>query len=445
MPGEGQITWQTVQLKRTARPGKEGFDDGDWIEAPYITDSGIRLLQTGNIGIGEFLDKSSNRKFISQRSFDELRCKWVHPGDVLICRLADPIGRACRVPDEVGPSVTAVDCTIYRTDPTVADSGFMLHKLNSRAQLAVAGDVAGGSTRQRISRGNLGALEFQLPPLPEQRRIAEILDTLDEAIRKTEQVIKKLQQMKQGLLHDLLTRGIDEHGQLRDPQRHPEQFKDSPLGRIPKEWDVAPFETFASPQRPFLKTGPFGSSLKGEHWVDEGVPVITIGALGEGRFTESELLFISEQKARELAAYAVQPGDIVFSRVADVGRSVVVKEPQRDWVMSSNLMWISLDHERVEPEFVWLNLSGNIRVRNQVRRSVNAGGREVANGGILRSLRLAWPNKAEQAAIRSTAKAWQERVEEEERGLSKLRTLKQGLMDDLLTGRVRVNVAEATT
>jgi type I restriction enzyme S subunit len=328
-------------------------------------------------------------------------------------------------------------------DESATSTRFAFHFIASpQTQDLLTRSVQGSTGLKNLKTGTVESLRFPAFPLPEQRRIAEILDTLDEAIRKTEQVIKKLQQMKQGLLHDLLTRGIDENGELRDPQRHPEQFKDSPLGRIPKEWEVAPFASYASTTRPFLKTGPFGSSLKGEHWVDEGVPVITIGALGEGCFTESELLFISEQKAKELAAYAVEPGDIVFSRVADVGRSVVVEEPQRNWVMSSNLMWISLDQIQIEPAFVWLNLSGNPNVRNQVRRSVNAGGREVANGGILRSLKLAWPQRPEQSRLKAVANAWQARVEDEEGQLSKLRTLKQGLMDDLLTGRVRVNVGD---
>ena len=74
--------------------------------------------------------------------------------------------------------------------------------------------------------------------LPEQTRIAAMLDTVDEAIAKTEAVIAKLKQVRAGLLHDLLTRGLDENGQLRDPVAHPEQFQDSPLGRIPKEWKV---------------------------------------------------------------------------------------------------------------------------------------------------------------------------------------------------------------
>jgi type I restriction enzyme, S subunit len=94
------------------------------------------------------------------------------------------------------------------------------------------------TTQANINGRTVKQFECDLPPLREQRRIAEILDTLDEAIRKTEQVIAKLQQMKRGLLHDLLTRGIDENGELRDPERHPEQFKDSELGRIPRGWEV---------------------------------------------------------------------------------------------------------------------------------------------------------------------------------------------------------------
>ena len=95
-----------------------------------------------------------------------------------------------------------------------------------------------GSAQPFIKPSSIAQCWLMLPPLPEQHRIAEILDTLDEAIRKTEQVIAKLDQMKQGLLHDLLTRGLDDNGELRDPVRHPEQFKDSPLGRIPKDWAV---------------------------------------------------------------------------------------------------------------------------------------------------------------------------------------------------------------
>ncbi len=95
-----------------------------------------------------------------------------------------------------------------------------------------------GSTVRGITTNDLLALPLQYAKKPEQSRIAAVLDTVDEAIAKTEAVIAKLRQVRAGLLHDLLTRGLDKNGQLRDPIAHPEQFQDSPLGRIPREWGV---------------------------------------------------------------------------------------------------------------------------------------------------------------------------------------------------------------
>ncbi len=289
-----------------------------------------------------------------------------------------------------------------------------------------------------LNRNDVYELPAHVPPLSEQRKIAEILDTLDEAIRQTEAILAKLKQVKQGLLHDLLTRGIDENGELRDPERHPEQFKDSPLGRIPKEWEVGPLRAYAGPGRPHLKTGPFGSSLKQEHWVPNGIPVVTIGSLGEGYFLPDELLYIGEATARALAAYALRPGDIVFSRVADVGRSVVVTEQEDGWIMSSNMMWISLDRARVNASFVQANIAANNCVRDQISRFVNSAGRDVANATIMNHLQFPWCVLEEQNRIVSILRTAENRAGDEESHLAKLRLLKQGLMDDLLTGRVRV-------
>ena len=272
----------------------------------------------------------------------------------------------------------------------------------------------------------------------EQSRIAAVLDTVDEAIAKTEAVIAKLKQVRAGLLHDLLTRGLDEHGQLRDPVAHPEQFQDSPLGCIPKEWKVSPFREFGTSDRPYLKTGPFGSSLKQEHWVPEGVPVVTIGSLGEGEFIPSEILHVSKETARVLAAYSLLPGDIVFSRVADVGRSVVVTEAERGWIMSSNMMWISVDRRKADPQYVQLNISANAMVRRQIEGLVNSAGREVANAAVMNSLRLPWAPTTEQKRIVLVLCAIDANLRGEQITCKKLYLLKSGLMNDLLTGRVRV-------
>lgn len=93
-----------------------------------------------------------------------------------------------------------------------------------------------GSTREKLNQKLLRNIEIPLPPLPEQQRIAEILETVDNCIEKTQQLIEKYKRIKQGLMEELLTKGIDENGNIRSEKTH--RFKDSPLGRIPEEWEV---------------------------------------------------------------------------------------------------------------------------------------------------------------------------------------------------------------
>ena len=294
-----------------------------------------------------------------------------------------------------------------------------------------------GTTFAEISKSSLAKTEVVLPiDKAEQAKIAEVLSTLDRAIEETEALIAKQQRIKTGLMQDLLTRGIDEHGNLRSEMSH--EFKDSPLGRIPAEWDAAGLSTRKHAKKPYLKTGPFGSSLKISDWVEHGIPVITIGALGEGSFEEGDLLYISMAKAEQLAAYALEPGDIVFSRVADVGRSVVVTERERDWIMSSNMMRISIDVAKADPNFLRLNIVKHPGVRAQIRQTVNASGREVANQQVLDALRFPWPSVDEQRRIVRIVAQQSEQIVHKEACLAKFRRAKAGLMQDLLTGNRRV-------
>ncbi len=404
--------------------------------SPQTTHGPYRYVTSKNIRYG-YLDLA-DCGWISEGEHRAIynRCD-VRFGDVLLTKDGANTGNAALNP--ITEEISLLSSVAFiRSDERCLCPQYLLQYLLSPQGQRRLQDLMSGNAIRRLTLAKIKLFEIPCPPLLEQRKIAEILDILDDAIRTTEQLIAKLEQVKQGLLQDLLTRGIDDNGGLRDPVRHPEQFKDSVLGRIPKEWDVAPLAEFESADRPYLKTGPFGSSLKQEHWVPEGRPVVTIGSLGEGEFIESELLYINENTAASLSSYALAPGDVVFSRVADVGRAVLVTEDQRGWIMSSNIMWISLDSQRTIPSFVQVNISANWAVRNQIRQLVNAGGRDVANASIMNQLQLPWPAKYEQELICSVLKSRLSRIRAEYETARKLRLLKQGLMQDLLTGRVRV-------
>lgn len=197
--------WDPTTLFDLAERKKELFDDGDWIESEHITAEGIRLIQTGNIGIGRFQEKDA-KKYIYEKSFESLRCKPLQEGDLLVCRLADPAGRACVLPD-IGEErvVTSVDVTIFRPPIETVDRRFLSQVFSTADWFRTVSDRSGGTTHKRISRGALGRISIQLPPPPEQTAIAAVLSDMDTELESLEGKLDKARQVKQGMMQQLLT------------------------------------------------------------------------------------------------------------------------------------------------------------------------------------------------------------------------------------------------
>jgi type I restriction enzyme S subunit len=197
--------WGEVALIDIADNRKELFDDGDWIESEHITTQGIRLVQTGNIGIGSFIDKV-DRKYIYESSFRALQCKEIVKGDLLVCRLAEPAGRACVLPD-IGESklVTSVDVTIFRPAHQKANRVFLANVFSTEDWFREVSERSGGTTHKRISRGALGRIRIRLPHVEEQSAIATILSDIDAEIAFLETKLAKARQIKQGMMQELLT------------------------------------------------------------------------------------------------------------------------------------------------------------------------------------------------------------------------------------------------
>lgn len=201
----GKPDWRHSNLWDLCGQRKELFDDGDWIEAEHITSSGIRLIQTGNIGEGEFLDRSE-KKCIFEKSFHALRCKSLRAGDILICRLAEPAGRACILPElEENKVITSVDVTICRPDQTKVDRRFLVQLFSTANWLGMVSERSGGTTHKRIARGALGRLSFAIPSMVEQRKIADILCDMDQSIFQLGAKLAKARLLKQGMMQELLT------------------------------------------------------------------------------------------------------------------------------------------------------------------------------------------------------------------------------------------------
>ncbi|AXA84491.1 hypothetical protein DCD74_07150 [Lysobacter oculi] len=283
-------------------------------------------------------------------------------------------------------------------------------------------------------------LEIEVPIADDDARpvIAQILDTLDTAIAQTEAIIAKLKAVKQGLLHDLLTRGIDANGELRPPQSEaPQLYKHSALGWIPREWEEVTLGEIAKRSGGLLQTGPFGSQLHAHEYAIEGVPVLMPQDMVDGEFSIANIARITERKAIALARHRVRPNDLVFSRRGDLSRCVAIGEQQTGWLCGTGCLLARLPSSEVNA--FWLAL-----VYQQPATQSQVMGRAVGstmanlNTSILASITIGRPVVNEQDEIVSRVASASLRIRTEEQTLQKLYLEKAGLMDDLLTGRVRV-------
>ena len=181
--------------------------DGDWIEKKDQSPTGIRLLQTGNIGVGIYKDKSDSPHYISLDTFNRLHCEEVFAGDILLSRLPEPVGRACLVPKMEGRFITAVDCSIIKINTEKVTPAYLIYYTQTNAYFKSISSLCTGTTRQRISRKKLEEVSISFPSLPEQERIAARLDEISEKVKALQanydQTITLCNDLKQSLLKSI--------------------------------------------------------------------------------------------------------------------------------------------------------------------------------------------------------------------------------------------------
>lgn len=257
----------------------------------YVSD-GVPVVRIVNLSYdGRFLN--DDLVFITKRKAEELSRSTVHPNDIIIAKTGATIGKLGMFPVDYEHGIIASSCLKITPDPNLINPKYLLYLLTSEYGQRAIVNGAIGSTRPTINITPFEIIEVNHPSdLKEQRRIAEIVDIISDAIRKTETVIAKLRQVRAGLLHDLLTRGLDENGRLRDPIAHPEQFRDTESGRIPLEWHLKTIDEIKANSPHSLAMGPFGSNIAVRNFIDEGIPVIRGVNLNGPIIDFSEAVFV---------------------------------------------------------------------------------------------------------------------------------------------------------
>jgi type I restriction enzyme S subunit len=352
-------------------------------------------------------------------------------GDILVAKITPCFenGKGAHVQGlKNGVGFGSTEFHVLRARPE--SSARYLHHIVQSARFRRMGEVfmTGSAGQKRVPREFFDEFKVPTMPLDEQQKIARVLDTLDTTIRQTEAIIAKLKQVKQGLLHDLLTRGIAANGELRPPQNEaPRLYKASPLGWIPDAWRIERLDDVAE-----RGSGHTPSKNVPSYW-NGGIKWVSLAdshRLDQIYINETDKE-ISDMGIANSSAVKHPAGTVVLSRDAGVGKSAVLAA---EMAVSQHFMaWRCSDHlnnlylyfvlQRMKPLFEAIALGSTVK---------------TIGLSYFKKLQIAVPPRPEQDRAVGILMASEADIRNQETELAKLRLLKSGLMDDLLTGRVRV-------
>lgn len=422
--------WRSVPIKYMALERNSLFLDGDWIESKDISSDGIRYITTGNVGEGAYKEQGAG--FISEETFHALGCTEVYEGDVLVSRLNNPIGRACVVPDLGGRVVTSVDNVIFRPDSKF-DKKFIVYLFSSEEYFKHTSNLARGATMQRISRGLLGNIRVVTPSFEEQTQIARFLDhetaRIDALIEEQQRLIELLKEKRQAVISHAVTKGLDPTVPMKDSGVEW-------LGEVPAHWIISQLK-FNTTE---MQTGPFGSQLHAEDYIDGGIPLINPAHMVDGRIIPDFQVSVDEETWSRLSRHALKAGEIIFARRGELGRCAVVSKDQEGWLCGTGSLKASLN-SRLSSEYAYLLVTSK-GVVSELSLESKGSTMENLNTETLGRVCLPLPPLSEQEAIlehvHEISGQFAALINEAEDGIKLITERRSALISATVTGKIDV-------
>jgi len=307
----------------------------------------------------------------------------------------------------------------------ISDTLFLSHLLSSDAFRQKLSDIATGTSgsMKNIPQRSFLQIPIPLPPLPEQKKIAEILSGIDNLVRSLTEHNQKLEATKTALSKELIS-------------GHSGHRKESPYGQIPEHWIESTLGGIIGMAN--LQTGPFGSQLHAHEYTTEGIPVVMPQDMRKCGVVTDKIARITPDRAQTLEKHKVSPGDILFSRRGDIGRHAIISSNESGWICGTGCLRARTDGA-INPIF----LSELLRHKYALEwLNANAVGQTMLNlnTGILADLPVVVPPADEQEKIANSLSSINEQTRRIANKIWHTQNLKAAVASDLLSGRNRVSV-----
>lgn len=410
-------------ITQTVGESIEHFQNGYGFSSSGYEKSGIPIISIVNISLdGNFKFDVTKEKKWSSSDLDKLHRYQVKNNDLIIAMTdVTPtmamIGRGAVV-NRKTISLLNQRVGLLKPKDSVL-SKYLAYVFNGDRWRKSAQLSASLGAQANLGTADILKMNVLLPPLPEQKKIASILTSVDEVIENTQKQIDKLQDLKKATMNELLTKGIG----------HTE-FKDSELGRIPKSWEVKKLNELCSPTSPIT----YGV-LKPGNYIEGGIPLLQVKDLKGGSVDKSDIHRISTSLDQEYSRSRVRFHDILISLIGTVGRVSLMPKVTEAYNIHRNIGRIRLEN----PEWVFLHLQSQKGVQ-QIQLASSGSSQSALNLSALKEFLISIPPLMEQSDIVSIISSISESLTSNYRKLHQTQSLKKSLMQDLLTGKVRVRV-----
>lgn len=389
----------------------------------------MRLDHVAELCLGKMLDKEKNRgeprpylanvnvrwggfdlQDLREMRFEEREFEryGLRSGDIVMCEGGEP-GRCAIWMDEV-PGMM-IQKALHRIRPQNGiDSHYLYYALAQGVQSGAFDEYMTGSGIKHLPGNQVETLEVLMPSLDEQRRIAEVLRSVDDAIAANAALLDGVKVAKQGTMESVLAGGFDE----------------------------VRLETLLAETRYPMRSGPFGSALLKSELQPDGIPFLGIDNVHVERFVPVFRRFVSDEKYRELARYTVYPGDVMVTIMGTVGRCCVVPPGVGTAISSKHVWTLTIDQGRYSPALLAWQINHSPAVLAQLQGSAQGGIMSAISSGTLRDLLVPLPSPGDVREIEALLLSFNDQIAALEAEQDAANTLKAALMSDLLSGRVRV-------
>jgi len=413
-----------------------------------FVDRGISFVKVESITDDGRIDMNTLARI--DEATNALLSRSVLEQDDILFTIAGTIGRAALVPAGLLPANTNQAVAIVRPNPQAVLPRFLYYVLSDESRVRQAHTRVVQSVQANFSLSELSSLEIPVPPLPEQRAIAHILGTLDDKIELNRRMNETLEAIALALFKswfvdfDPVRTKVDG----RDPgipgqiaKLFPDSFEESELGKIPRGWHVTTIEAIATR----VGMGPFGSSIKVESFVPNGVPIISGQHLRGFMVEDTTFNFVAQEHANKLMAANVQRGDVVFTHAGNIGQVAYIPEHSRydRYVISQRQFFMRCDQAQVSPSFVTFYFRSPEGRHRLLANASSSGVPSIARPvTYLRSIRLTIPPKAIMGTFEKLIQPLLTQFRHRQDEGNTLVALRDALLPKLISGEVRVKHAE---